>query len=79
MFSSHEHCSRKAQQGEKIRSALLSQKTSICLILYKGEAKYWKKAGMTYKDEETRVFDSEIGLNTYKLYFTDKFDPLTVM
>ncbi len=79
MLCSYDHCSRKAQQGQKIRSALLKNRSSICLILYKGEAKYWKNKGMTYKDEETRTFDSKMGLNTYTLYFTNKFDPLTVM
>ena len=79
MLCSYDHCSRKAQQGQKIRSALLNNNSSICLILYKGEAKYWKNKGMTYNDEETRIFDSKMGLNTYTLYFTNKFDPLTVM
>ena len=70
-----EHKSRKVQQFERIILAFYDKKDSISLILYKGEAKFWTKYGMTFKDEETRIYDINTGLNIYKLYFTKDFNP----
>lgn len=76
MFSGlEEHIPRKAQQSKDICSAFKEGKPYVTLILYKSEVKFWTKRGLKYVENETTVFDRDLGLFQYKLYFTDDFNP----
>lgn len=76
MFSGlEEHIPRKAQQSKEVCSAFKGKKPYVILTLYKSEVKFWTKRGLKYVENETTVFDRDLGLFQYKLYFTDNFNP----
>lgn len=65
----HELVSRKDRQYSQIEKAAKEGKTQISLKLYKGEAKYWARNGLSYSPDDVVVFDDNLGLYLVILSF----------